>query len=226
LILALDPYFPEASDGDMTGNIAALMEAGYRKFIVNNPGHLSFFKNTVEGVQLIAGPYLYAFNRWALSLLEELTLDHVVSPLENNRQNLDRTVPPERRDGIFVPVFAYPALFRIRSSLSDLYDFGGFSDSQDERFRLLSGREGSVVIPESPFSITDKIPFLRTAGFRRFILDFSGPRLKKQDYREVMDAAINGGLVAGASRFNWKDGFFQYKETNHEGEIRPPVCGE
>jgi putative protease len=209
LVLALDPYFPEASDGEMTGNMAALLETGYRKFIVNNPGHLSFFKNGGEGVQLIAGPYLYAFNRWALALLEELRLDYVVSPLENNRQNLDKTVPPERRDGIFVPVFAYPALFRIRASLSELYDFGDFSGSQDERFRLVSGREGSVVIPESPFSIVDKIPFLRTGGFRRFILDFSGRRLKKQDYREVMDAAINGKLVAGASRFNWKDGFFQ-----------------
>jgi putative protease len=209
LILALDPYFPEASDGDMAGNIAALMEAGYRKFIVNNPGHLSLLKSGGEGVQMIAGPYLYAFNRWALSLLEELALDYVVSPLENNRQNLDRTVPAERRDGIFVPVFAYPALFRIRSSLSALYDFGGFSDSQDERFRLISGREGSVVIPEVPFSIVDKIPFLKTGGFKRFILDFSGPKLKKQDYRDVMNAAIEGGLVAGASRFNWKDGFFQ-----------------
>jgi putative protease len=218
LILALDPYFPEAADGDMTKNIAALMEAGYRRFMLNNPGHFSFFKNTGEDLRLIAGPYLYAFNRWALSLLEELGLDHVVSPLENNRQNLDRTVPPDRRDGIFVPVFAYPALFRIRSSLSALYDFGDFSGSQDERFRLVSGREGSVVIPESPFSIVDKIPFLRAGGFRRFILDFSGPRLKKQDYREVMDAAINGGLVAGASRFNWKDGFFQNPEPSPKRE--------
>jgi putative protease len=183
---------------------------------VNNPGHLSFFKTGGEGVRLIAGPYLYAFNRWALSFLEELGLDHVVSPLENNRQNLDRTVPAERRDGIFVPVFAYPALFRIPSPLSELYDFGAFSDSQDERFRLVSGREESTVIPESPFSIVDKIPFLKTSGFKRFILDFSGLRLKKQNYREVMDAAINGGLVAGASRFNWKDGFFQ-----NPGESRP-----
>jgi putative protease len=209
LIIALDPYFPEASDKGMTKNIAALLEAGYRKFIVNNLGHLSFFKSGDDGVRLIAGPWLYAFNRWALSFLEDLRLDHVVSPLENNRQNLDRTVPAERRDGIFVPVFAYPALFRIRSSLSGFYDFGEFSDSQGESFRLVSGRDGSIVIPGLPFSIVDKIPFLRTAGFRRFILDFSGPRLKKQDYREVLDAAINGGPVAHANRFNWKDGFFQ-----------------
>ncbi|MDR1862815.1 MAG: U32 family peptidase [Treponema sp.] len=209
LIIALDPYFPEASDKDMTRNIAALLEAGYRTFIVNNLGHLSFFKSGGEGVRLIAGPWLYAFNRWALSFLEELGLDHVVSPLENNRQNLDRTVPAERRGGIFVPVFAWPALFRIPSPLSEIYSFGEFSDSQGESFRLVSGRDGSAVIPGSPFSIVDKIPFLRTAGFRRFILDFSGPRLKKQDYREVLDAAINEKPVAKANRFNWKDGFFQ-----------------
>jgi putative protease len=64
------------------------------------------------------------------------------------------------------------------------------------------------VIPEQPFSIVDKLPFLEEAGFRRFILDFSGPPLRKQDYRDIMTALRTGQPLPDTSRFNWKNGFF------------------
>jgi putative protease len=83
-----------------------------------------------------------------------------------------------------------------------------FSGGRGEEFRLLAGREGSQVIPEKPFSIVDKRPFLETAGFRRFILDLSGPPLKKKDYRALMTAYQSASPIPGISRFNWKDGFF------------------
>jgi putative protease len=79
-------------------------------------------------------------------------------------------------------------------------------------FRLENSRDGSRVYPEKPFSIVDKIPFLETAGFHRFILDFSGPPLKKKDFRDIMTAAKNAVPLPGTVRFNWKDGFFQAEE--------------
>ena len=68
------------------------------------------------------------------------------------------------------------------------------------------------MFPEKPFSITDKVPFLREAGFGRFIIDLSGPALKKADYRDVMRAVKEGVPLPGISRFNWKNGFYQNKE--------------
>jgi putative protease len=213
-ILVLDPYFPEDMDPVLAGEIPRLRERGYFQFVLNNPGHFSYFREGAAA--LIAGPYLYAFNRWSAAFIASLGMENLISPLENNRQNLERTFSPDRRPWAFVTVFAYPALFRIRSDLGELYDFERFWDSRGEAFRLIhsggtkgrTGGSGSLVIPEQPFSIVDKTPFLREAGFGRFILDFSGPPLKKKDYKDIMDAALSASPLPHTVRFNWKDGFY------------------
>ncbi|MDR0389747.1 MAG: U32 family peptidase, partial [Spirochaetaceae bacterium] len=206
IIIELDPFFPQDLDGAYSRDLPALIEAGYRAFIVNNPGQLAYLKGSQA--KLIAGPYLYTFNRWAQRFLSELGFDYFVSPFENNRQNLEKTVEANRRRALFVPVFAYPALFRIRSDLSSFYTFRNFEDNRGEGFELVNRREGSIVIPERPFSLVDKIPFLEASGFKRFILDFRGRRLRKKDYKEIMDALRNQRPLSNTSRFNWKNGFF------------------
>jgi putative protease len=219
IILVLDPFFPQANDALLSAEIPALMERGYRRFVVNNLGHLSYFRGS--GAVLIAGPYLYIFNRWASLFVSRLGIGHFISPLENNRQNLERTAEPKRRPGVFITVFAYPPLFRIRADLRAFYGFDRFRGARGEEFILTSGAEGALVIPEKPLSLVDKIPFLREAGFRRFILDISGAPLKKGDYRDLMRSAQNARPLPDTSRFNWKDGF--YRETEPPRPGTPPL---
>ncbi|MFP3040918.1 U32 family peptidase [Treponema primitia] len=221
-ILVLDPYFPQAMDSLLTEEIPRLFEKGCREFVVNNPGHISLFRD-MPGAHLIAGPYLYAFNRWSASFIADMGTDALISPLENNRQNWEKTIEQNRRAQGFVTVFAYPALFRIRADLGQTYNFGNFQDSRDESFRLVTERDGSRVYPEKPFAIIDKIPFLQEAGFRRFILDFSGPPLKKKDYKDIMDAVKNGAPLPNAVRFNWKDGFFTQEEGKSGSRSNTPA---
>ncbi|MDR1410667.1 MAG: U32 family peptidase [Spirochaetaceae bacterium] len=231
LILALDPWFPQPAESFFSGAIPRLRALGYHQFVVNNLGHFALFRNSAPApggkallpgdaaapppgkmppkpASLIAGPYLYTFNRWAASFVSSLGVSAFITPLENNRQNLERTVSPGRRSLAMVTLFARPALFRIRASLGRQYGFGIFEDSRGEQFRLLAGRDGSQVIPETPFSIVDKRPFLEEAGFRRFVVDLSGPPVKKKDYKKLMDAISDGAPLPGISRFNWKDGFY------------------
>ena len=237
IILVLDPYYPQAADSPDASNllderpfaetISELAGLGYYQFVVNNLGHFSLFRDIrdeatgLRQVRLIAGPWLYIFNTWALSFISSLDVDGFVSPLENNRQNLEKTVSTEMfqrlRSKFFVPVFAWPPLFRIRADLSSgkagpAYRFRTFTDSRDEYFSLLCDTGGSTVIPEKPFSITDKIPFLKEAGFRHFIIDLSGPSLNKKSYRDLMRSAENAMPLPNISRFNWKDGFFTNEE--------------
>ena len=210
MILVLDPYFPQSSDSALGEDIPELIDQGYRQFVVNNPGHISYFRNTPA--RLIAGSYLYVFNRFANSFISSLGLNYFISPLENNRQNLERTVDERRRVFTFVTIFAYPPLFRMRANLSKVYDFGAFSDSRGEDFSLINKPSGSLVIPAKPFSIVDKKPFLETAGFSRFIVDMSEyplKSLKKNIYKDLMHLVDNSAPVPNASRFNWKDGFYQ-----------------
>jgi putative protease len=232
IILVFDPYFPQASVSaggeSLESEIERLVEKGYRQFVLNNPGHFLLFRNLQGGdktpldkVLLIAGPWLYIFNAWALSFVLSLGVDGCISPLENNRQNLERTLEAAShsagrqkaagalRSMFFVPVFTRPPLFRIRQDLGPVYDFNLFTDNMGGNFSLVTGPEGSQVYPENPFSITDKIPFLKEAGFSRFVIDLTGPPLKKAFYRDLMHTVNEGVTLNGAVRFNWKDGFYQ-----------------
>jgi putative protease len=230
LILVLDPWFPQSAESFFAGAIPRLRALGYHQFVVNNLGHFALFRNNAapgskaahsgdaaapppgkmppRPAALIAGPYLYTFNRWAASFVSSLGARAFITPLENNRQNLKRTVSPGCRSLAMVTLFARPALFRIRASLERQYGFGLFEDSRGGQFRLLAGGSGSQVVPETPFSIVDKRPFLEEAGFRCFIIDLSGPPVKKKDYKKLMDALRDAAPLPNISRFNWKDGFF------------------
>jgi putative protease len=210
IILSLPPFFAENHAGFYAEAFEELTRAGYSRFIVNNLAHIPLLKN--KNAAIVSGPYLYTFNRFAVSFLSSHQLCFFVTPLENNRQNLERTFDMNERGGVFVTVFAYPHLFRIRGGLENsggVYDFDEFSDKRGEIFRLIHEDDASFVIPSKAFSIVDKIPFLKHSGFKRFIIDFSGPALRKSDYKTVMKAASSASVLNGASRFNWKDGFFQ-----------------
>ena len=237
MIIFLDPFMPQGLETELAEDVNVLLEKGFRYFILNNPGQFSFFRNIPQNkITLIAGPWLYAFNSWALSFLTGNDAGYFISPFENNRQNLERTLSqnsPASRRQAFITVFSRPSLFRIRGDLRDLYKFKKVRDNQNEGFMLATGLSGSsgsygskgsqgsqgsqgscgtIVYPERFFYIADKIPFLREAGFRRFILDMSAEPVKKTEYRELMKAAEEAAVSRGASRFNWKDGFYKEPE--------------
>jgi len=231
IILTLDPWFPqdiaEYENGKMAEEISLLIEKGYSQYILNNPGHFSLFRD-YENVKLIAGPWLYMFNSWALSLVSSLGADGFISPLENNRQNLERTLGIESRNSekkegkkrqnrsalhskFFITVFMWPPLFKIRANLYPVLNFDSFADNMDEEFLLETSPEGSRVYPKKYFSIIDKIPFLKEAGFGRFIIDLSGQVLKKSNYRDLMRSVNENAPLPNSNRFNWKDGFYVSK---------------
>ena len=226
IILTLDPWFGEEDEEFLSELPELLKEQGYWSYIINNPGHFSLLRDkdrseknqTVKkekkpSTLLIAGPWLYTFNAWAASFVASQGTSAFVTPLENNRQNLEKTIPGFLRRQVFVTLFSWPPLFRIKTN-NNLYGFKHFFDSRDESFSIINGDGSTVVIPDTPFCITDKKPFLMEAGFRRFILDFSGGTfngsfsLKKKLYKEVMKAAEEGSVLSGISRFNWKNGFY------------------
>ena len=213
IIISLDPFFPQEKAAGLEEGISLLIEMRYTRFIVNNLGHFSFFRQR-QDVALIAGPWLYAFNAWAASFIARCGAGYFVSPLENNRQNLEKTFHGEgqnklRHSQVFITILARPSLFRMRRDLGAFYRFENFTGNRGEDFRLASAPEGSLVYPHEHFSIVDKTLFLREAGFSRFILDFSSAPLKKAEFRDIMEAVNCALPLPGTNRFNWKNGFYQ-----------------
>jgi putative protease len=190
--------------------------------MVNNPGHFSLFRGIASSkepgkIRLIAGPWLYTFNSGSLSFVKSLGVDAVVSPLENNRQNLEKTIKQcntrqntkALSSRFFVTVFSWPPLFNIRADIGSVFSFDSFTDNMGENFSLVTDIDkSSRVYPEKYFSIIDKIPFLKEAGFGRFIIDLSGRSIKKSEYKDLIRAVSENLPLPNSNRFNWKNGFF------------------
>ena len=226
MILSLDPFCPQGIEDQQAAHISELFDMGYKTFIANNLAQVSILRQ--KGAAVIAGPYLYAFNRWAVSWLENLNIGAFVSPYENSKKNLEGIYEPKVRGRVLLPVYAYPALFRMRFKLPKEYDFTYFSDKEEVAFKAISTADGSFVMPEAPFSIVDKTSALQSEGFKRFLLDFSKTKVGRQEVKAVQLSLAKQKPLEGVSRFNWKEGFYtispeDYKARFDKGSDNAPA---
>lgn len=206
IFISLDPFMGQAESDELELYLMSLIEKGYTQFVINNPAHITMLKN--KNLNLVAGPYLYSFNRWAVKWLQENNILKFISPIENSQKNLEEVYAPGMRKQVLIPVFAYPALFRMRFTLPKTYDFLYFSDKQGEAFKAFSTPSASFVLPEKPFSITDRIGALEKKGFDKFLLDFSHTEIERGEYRHIVNSCRKGIFLEDTSRFNWKEGFY------------------
>lgn len=239
MIISLDPYVPEAKLQDLAKTLQALVDQSFLTYIVNNLAHISIFKaiqakNPKNKINLIGGPYLYTFNRWAVSFLENQNIVALESPLENSYRNLEQTfVSSMEKSRVLLTIFAYPALFRMRFKLPSDYDFTYFYDKEEKVFKVNSTEDGSFVMPDDPFSIVDKIQTLQQNGYTHLLIDYSKTAVRKSDMKDLMDAMHKHEVIPGSSRFNWKDGFYDpekieaYAQSNaREAEAKKTAAGK
>lgn len=228
--ISLDPFCTAAQEDQLLSELQQLVADGYTQYVANNIAHLQMLKtisqNTKAPVNIVAGPYLYTFNRWAVSWLENQNIGAFIMPYENSRRNLEQTFDENVRARVMVPVFAYPALFRMRFKLPEDYDFTYFEDKEGEEFKVNSTKDGSFVMPESPFSIVDKTGFIKNAGFKHILLDFSKTKVTRSQIKAIQTSMQRSQPLPEISRFNWKDGFYspqqmeEYKAANERAAIR------
>jgi putative protease len=218
LVFWLDPFFPEADAEWLLPELEYWVGREQRLFVANNPGHLALLRGlgreAKEGLTIVAGPYLYAFNQWAAAFLFDEGARFLVPPLEISKQDFQKVAEALPASSLMPIVFSYPALFRIRADLAARYDFTTFTDRDGSAYELMSLGDGSVVTPLKPFSLIDRVPFLQKEGVTKFVLDFSSVKLTKPLYKQVMRAAQEGRILPETGRFNWKDGFWQAEEGN------------
>ena len=209
IYISLNPYCSASEEDQLKTELDQLLADGYFNFVVNNIAYLQMLKGTKANI--IAGPYLYTFNRWAVSWLENQNVGAFIMPYEDSKRNLEATYEHNVRARVLVPIFAYPALFRMRFKLPD-YDFTYFNDKEESVFKLNSTEDGSTVMPEEPFSIADKTKIISQAGFKRFLIDFSNTKVTRSQIKAITLSMAKGQPLPGISRFNWKDGFYSPKQ--------------
>lgn len=210
IFISPDPFCSAAQEDKLQKELDTLIQDGFKNFVANNLAHIQMLKD--KKVNIIAGPYLYTFNRWAVSWLENQNIGAFIMPYENSRRNLESTYEQNVRSRVLIPVFAYPALFRMRFKLPASYDFTFFKDKEGSVFKVNSTKDGSFVMPEEPFSVLDKIEHISSLGFKRFLIDFSKTKVSKNQIKAINTSMIKALPLSGISRFNWKDGFYSVQQ--------------
>lgn len=206
IFISLDPFCPPTTQEVLENDIEELSALGFTQWVVNNPAHIALLKN--KNIRIIGGPYLYTFNRWAVSWLENQNIDAFIMSYETSLKTLETIFEGFQRSRMMICLFSYPALFRMRFKLPETYDFSWFADKEGMMFRALSTPDGSFVMPEKPFSIIDRTHHLRKLGFSRFLIDMSKTAVRRADIKVLMRALYKGEALPDTSRFNWKDGFY------------------
>lgn len=218
LVLWLDPYCPESDLEWLQPELDYWIGQGVAAIVANNLAHFGLLRG--KNVFVAAGPWLYTFNQWAVAWYLSQGAKAVIPPLEISRQNLYRLTEHLPATFFMPMIFAYPALFRIRSNLSSVYSEKRFADREGNVFQLEGRRDYSTVIPEKPFSLVDLVPNLKKQGFSRFIIDLTGADPARGLFRDIARAAEQFKPLPGTSRFNWKDGFWS-EDKGQTAPIQP-----
>jgi len=206
IFISLDPFVPQEQEPILTEQLEQLTAQGYTQFIVNNPAHISMLRNKKNF--LVAGPYLYTFNCWAVSWLQDNGICAYIPPAESSQANIETVFAPELRPQVLLPLFSYSVLFRMRFTLPKSYNFLYFSDKQGETFRAFSTPSASFVLSDKPFSVVDRYHALQHHQFSRFLLDFSHTTVERRAYRFILQSLRSGTPLPDSVRFNWKEGFY------------------
>jgi len=221
IFISLDPFVPQDKESELAAQLDSLQAQGYTQFIVNNPAHITMLRG--KNNTLVAGPYLYTFNRWAVAWLQEQGIYLYIPPAEASRDIIESVFAPSLYGHVLLPLFSYPALFRIRFPLPQSYRFLYFSDRQHESFRAFSTPSASFVLPDKPFSIVERYHALQKHRFSRFLLDFSHTIVKRSEYRFLLQSLRAGQPLADTVRFNWKEGFYntqRVEELKQAGQTK------
>lgn len=213
LILWLDPYFPEGDSSWLEEELSYWLSRGIKCVVANNPAHFGILRG--KDADIIAGPWLYAFNLWSVSFLLEQGARWIIPPLEISKQDMLALAEKIPASSIMPIVFSYPPLFRIRRDLSGDYDSVHFLDRDGAGYSISGRRDYCSVIPDTPYSIVDRTPFLRKERFDKFILDLSNANPARGMFRDIARIAEGAVVIPDASRFNWKNGFYN-EETSRE----------
>ena len=206
IFISLDPFVPQEQEPILTEQLEQLTAQGYTQFIVNNPAHISMLRNKKNF--LVAGPYLYTFNCWAVSWLQDNGICAYIPPAESSQANIETVFACELRPQVLLPLFSYSVLFRMRFTLPKSYNFLYFSDKQGETFRAFSTPSASFVLSDKPFSVVDRYHALQHHQFSRFLLDFSHTTVERRAYRFILQSLRSGTPLPDSVRFNWKEGFY------------------
>lgn len=200
----LPAYIPEADLERWRGRIAALRRKGFHSWVIDNIGHLQLFGSR-NGLELIAGPFLYTWNAVAAAAFQDAGVTRFFVPWENDGENIAAAAGAGCAPAMIVHLFGYPALAATRMALklrpgSSVYAADGFT--------MTLGREAGTLTlrPQVPLMLFSAREKLAGLGVRNFAVDLSGAPPNPGLLQTLIAAYDKKRRLSELFRFNFERG--------------------
>lgn len=194
--LSLPPLISEDKDLEYyKAAVAWFLNKGFGVWEVNNWGHFDLLQKGKD-LRLVAGARLNLRNDAALAQSSALGCGRMVLSLEITQDELKMIGAGPFGLKTIVTLYCRPPLF-ISRLLPDLAEEKPFFTARNDAYYLRKQAGNVFIYADRPVNWFDQLPFLRSQGFRNFLIDVSEAPVGKR--QETLETILSGFAVPRAA---------------------------
>lgn len=159
------PWYKEA--------LRRLKKAGFRGFQVSNLGALSLFAD-VKGLKISASYHVNCLNSFSVEALNDLGITGVEFSVETDKANLEAVLKKQLPIPIDIVIYGHLPVFTTRLSKHPRLKSADVVESpRGEEFLWEQRSDVGVLLFKPPFSLINKLGYLKRLPVRRWVIDLS-----------------------------------------------------
>ncbi|MFA5857428.1 MAG: peptidase U32 family protein [Elusimicrobiota bacterium] len=207
IVFELPPYIPERSIREYQIIVHDLISAGMRSWVVNNPGHLGFFKGITE-LNLTSGPFMYCLNPVTAQWLNSAGISAYTTSWEDEYANIQALTKYVTPGNLVVYLYGYPVIARTRMKYGGIENIKVTDKLNRDKFRTVTEGDTVILLPQVPVSLFHLRDSFKLLGISNYGIDLSYTVPSKEYLHQLLDVYKRNARVSGSggSEFNYTRG--------------------
>jgi putative protease len=185
--------------------VQMLHGSGYRRFRVNNLGHLPLFAGLSDTV-LLGGFRCYTLNSQAALAWQELGLAELTLSLEDEQKNISDLYHRPLTIPLTLTVYSAVTLLLSRIPLKGLRSGNVLHSDKEEEYRIVTDSELTEVLSGQDFSLLGRLREVREMGCARIMVDLGHCGAASAKGRQVLAALASDQPLPETFTFNYLQG--------------------
>lgn len=185
--------------------VQMLYAVGYRRFRINNLGHIPLFAGLAD-VILLGGFRCYTLNSQAALAWQELGLTELTLSLEDEQKNISDLYHRPLTIPLALTVYSAVTLLLSRIPIKGLRSGNVLRSDKEEEYRIISDSGLTEVMSGQDFSLVGRLPELKEMGCARIIVDLSHCGAASAKGRQVLAALASDRPLPATFTFNYSQG--------------------
>jgi len=185
--------------------VQMLHGSGYRRFRINNLGHILLFAG-LSDIILLGGFRCYTLNSQAALAWQELGLTELTLSLEDGQRNISDLIHRPLTITLTLTVYSAVTLLLSRIPLKGLRSGNVLHSDKEEEYRIVNDSGLTEVLSGQDFSLVGRLGELREMGCARIMVDLSHCGAVSAKGRQVLAALALDQPLPDTFTFNYLQG--------------------